>query len=86
METIHIRELLKGSSVYDDVEGIHIQDIRVMSHVSVVKYEYDKVQWIHIWVCEDGNVPISESHEPDVELSEDMPQFQVIASLLAYSH
>lgn len=64
-QTIHISELVRGSSVYDtDNNTIIFSRVHIMPNISLVKYEFDGNEFIDVWICKNGVVPNIACMEP----------------------
>lgn len=64
---IHVNELVSGSAVYDvdnNRGSLVFERVLVLGLSTLVKYAYDGCQFIDVWVCQDGMVPMSMSDDP----------------------
>lgn len=81
-ETVHINELLEGSSVYGDTAGMQDVQVVITEQSTYVSYLYDENLWLDIWHCTWGEVAISECDEPDVRYTGEDPEYHLIQPLI----
>jgi len=81
-ETIHISELLEGSAVYDDTANMQETQVLVTEEVTYVSYIYDEVLWLHIWRCDNGNIPVDECTEPEIAYTSGDVEYHIIQPLI----
>lgn len=66
-KVISVSELVSGSAVYDvdnNRDSLVFERVLVLGLSTLVKYAYDGCQFIDVWVCENGMVPLSMCDEP----------------------
>lgn len=82
-DTISIKELIQGSSVYDDTENIKFLRVAIKEKVTFVHYEYDGNKWLHIWDCKNGEIEIDKVSEPTYEFNENEEEYKRIVESLS---
>lgn len=85
MKQVHLLELLEGSSVYDDVEGMEIHQTKVLKSASIVHYSYDGNTFIDVWNCNNGMITVDPDIEPTNRFIKGDTQFNIIKALLTNS-
>lgn len=79
---IHISELLKGSSAYDDIKGMSNVSVVIKEDVSYVSYTFEGKKWIDVWRCENGQVYIYRCGEPTEWYNEGDEGYEPLRALL----